>query len=65
MNVPIERAKSMKYFFETSTIHLFVILAKRNLKKGFQIQENMLASHWKNDLEIIIEEEEEEMGKRW
>jgi len=25
----------------------------------------MLASHWKNDLEIIIEEEEEEMGKRW
>jgi len=25
----------------------------------------MLASHWKNDLEIVIEEEEEEMGKRW
>jgi len=25
----------------------------------------MLAFHWKNDLEIVIEEEEEEMGKRW
>jgi hypothetical protein len=25
----------------------------------------MLAYHWKNDLEIIIEEEEEDMGKRW
>jgi hypothetical protein len=44
---------------------LFVILAKRKFLKGFQIRENMLAYHWKNDLEIIIEEEEEDMGKRW